>query len=83
MREKYSGVDVLYQDDVFTTDGAAAGAWEKLDDYVPKSVVNDFTDLTRHFIELHGGTVGYEPTSEGNNFYFILPAPPVDAPQSA
>jgi signal transduction histidine kinase len=37
----------------------------------------------RHVIELHGGTVGYEPTSEGNNFYFILPAPPVDAPQSA
>jgi signal transduction histidine kinase len=31
----------------------------------------------RHVIELHGGTVGYEPTSEGNNFYFILPAPPV------
>ena len=55
MREKYSGVDVLYQDDVFTTDGAAAGIWERLDDYVPKGVVNDFSDLTRHFIELHGG----------------------------
>ncbi len=34
----------------------------------------------RHVIELHGGTVGYEPTSEGNNFYFILPAPPVHYP---
>jgi len=34
----------------------------------------------RHVVELHGGTVGYEPTSEGNNFYFILPAPPVDFP---
>ncbi|MBW2328192.1 MAG: HAMP domain-containing histidine kinase [Deltaproteobacteria bacterium] len=34
----------------------------------------------RHVVELHGGTVGYEPTSEGNNFYFILPAPPVDSP---
>jgi signal transduction histidine kinase len=32
----------------------------------------------RHVIELHGGTIGYEPTSEGNNFYFILPIPPVD-----
>ena len=32
----------------------------------------------RHVIELHGGTVGYEPTSEGNNFYFILPVPPVE-----
>jgi len=30
----------------------------------------------RHVIELHGGTVGYEPTAGGNNFYFILPAPP-------
>ena len=29
----------------------------------------------RHVIELHGGTVGYEATSEGNNFYFILPVP--------
>ncbi len=34
----------------------------------------------RHVVELHGGTVGYEPTSEGNNFYFILPAPPVASP---
>ena len=32
----------------------------------------------RHVVELHGGIVGYEPTSEGNNFYFILPAPPVE-----
>jgi len=32
----------------------------------------------RHVIELHGGTVGYEPTSEGNNFYFILPVPPAE-----
>jgi signal transduction histidine kinase len=30
----------------------------------------------RHVIELHGGAAGYEPTAEGNNFYFILPAPP-------
>ncbi len=37
----------------------------------------------RHVIELHGGTVGYEPTSEGNNFYFILPAPPVESSPSA
>ncbi len=32
----------------------------------------------QHVIELHGGTVGYEATSEGNNFYFILPAPMVE-----
>jgi len=34
----------------------------------------------RHVIEMHGGRVGYEPTSEGNNFYFILPLPPLDYP---
>jgi signal transduction histidine kinase len=31
----------------------------------------------RHVIELHGGKVGYEATSQGNNFYFILPLPTV------
>jgi signal transduction histidine kinase len=30
----------------------------------------------KHVVELHGGKVGYEPTREGNNFYFILPLPP-------
>lgn len=30
----------------------------------------------KHVIELHGGKVGYEPTQQGNNFYFILPLPP-------
>lgn len=34
----------------------------------------------RHVIELHGGTVGYEPTPEGNNFYFILPIHPIEYP---
>ena len=34
----------------------------------------------RHVIEMHGGHVGYEPTQEGNNFFFILPLPPVDYP---
>jgi signal transduction histidine kinase len=27
----------------------------------------------RNVIETHGGVVGYEPTYEGNNFYFVLP----------
>ncbi|WP_339135542.1 MAG: HAMP domain-containing sensor histidine kinase [Candidatus Electrothrix sp. GW3-4] len=27
----------------------------------------------QHVVELHGGVVGYEKTSEGNNFFFILP----------
>ena len=34
----------------------------------------------RLVVEMHGGSVGYEPTPEGNNFYFILPLPPVDYP---
>ncbi len=31
----------------------------------------------KHVIEMHGGSVGYESTEEGNNFYFILPLPDV------
>ncbi len=27
----------------------------------------------KHAVEIHGGTVGYEPTQDGNNFYFVLP----------
>jgi signal transduction histidine kinase len=27
----------------------------------------------KNVIEIHGGIVGYEPTHNGNNFYFILP----------
>lgn len=27
----------------------------------------------KNVVEIHGGTVGYEPTQYGNNFYFILP----------
>lgn len=34
----------------------------------------------RLVVEMHGGKVGYEPTPEGNNFFFILPLPPVDYP---
>jgi signal transduction histidine kinase len=34
----------------------------------------------RLVVEMHGGSVGYDPTPEGNNFYFILPLPPMDYP---
>ncbi len=42
---------------------------------------NQVEDLSRghglafikYVVEMHGGQVGYEPTAEGNNFYFILP----------
>lgn len=27
----------------------------------------------KYVVEMHGGTVGYEPTTGGNNFYFVLP----------
>jgi signal transduction histidine kinase len=29
--------------------------------------------FAKQIVELHGGTVGYEPTAMGNNFYIILP----------
>ncbi|MCK4910490.1 MAG: hypothetical protein KAR83_02560 [Thermodesulfovibrionales bacterium] len=29
----------------------------------------------KNVVEIHGGSVGYEPTEFGNNFYFILPKP--------
>ncbi len=35
--------------------------------------------FVRNVVETHGGRVGYEPTWEGNNFYFILPV--VAAPE--
>ncbi|MCF6289548.1 MAG: ATP-binding protein [Desulfobacterales bacterium] len=31
--------------------------------------------FVKHVIEMHGGTVGYEETAQGNNFYVILPLP--------
>lgn len=31
--------------------------------------------FVRNVIEIHGGVVGYEAVSGGNNFYFILPLP--------
>jgi signal transduction histidine kinase len=34
----------------------------------------------KQVVEMHGGVVGYEPTEEGNNFYFVLPMTP---PQTA
>ena len=37
----------------------------------------------KQVIELHGGVVGYEPTEQGNNFYFILPIPEQEPRESA
>ena len=32
-------------------------------------------NFIKQVVEIHSGIVGYEPTDEGNNFYFILPLP--------
>ena len=33
--------------------------------------------FVKYVVELHGGQVGYEPTEQGNNFFFILPLEPL------
>ncbi len=33
----------------------------------------------KNVVEIHAGCVGYEPTEQGNNFYFVLPLPPKEA----
>lgn len=35
--------------------------------------------FVKQVVEIHGGVSGYEPTEEGNNFYFILPLPDPDS----
>ena len=35
--------------------------------------------FVKQVIDIHGGVVGYEPTEEGNNFYFVLPRPLAEA----
>lgn len=39
-------------------------------------------NFIKQVVEMHGGVVGYEPTLEGNNFYFILPLPYAPYPRS-
>ncbi|OGR03989.1 MAG: ATP-binding protein [Deltaproteobacteria bacterium RIFOXYD12_FULL_50_9] len=34
--------------------------------------------FVKHVVEIHGGETGYEPTEEGNNFFFVLPLHDVD-----
>ncbi len=57
----------LFQDGVRGGDAALNGSGHGL-------------SFIRHVIETHGGSIGYEPTPEGNNFYFILPLPPLEYP---
>ncbi len=55
MRNRFSGVDVLYHDDSITMDGVDAGAWVDLSDHLDQAVVDDLVGLQREFLELHGG----------------------------
>lgn len=55
VRTKYAGVDVLYEDDVFTLDGAYAGVWEDLTPYLSEEEINDLADLQKEYIKIHGG----------------------------
>ena len=55
LRTKYPGVDVLYEDDVFTLDGIYYGVWEDLTPYIPEKEKADFAALHQEFIKIHGG----------------------------
>ncbi|MFQ5868108.1 MAG: extracellular solute-binding protein [bacterium] len=55
IRTKYPGVDMLYQDDVFTLDGAYFGVWEELTPYLTEEEKADLVALQREFIKAHEG----------------------------
>lgn len=55
MNTKYSGVDLEYQDDVFTLDGAALGVWEDLWPYMTQAMKDDLTDVQLQYKQLWGG----------------------------
>ena len=55
IRTKYSGVDVLYEDDVFTLDGAYYGVWEDLTNYLTEREKEDLIGFQKEYIKAHGG----------------------------
>jgi len=55
LKTKYQGVDVLYEDDVFTLDGIFYGLWEDLTPYLSEEEIEDLVDLQKEYIKLHGG----------------------------
>lgn len=55
IRTQYAGVDVLYNDDVFTLDGAYFGVWEDLTPHLSEEEINDLIGLQLEYRELHGG----------------------------
>jgi len=55
LRTKYSGVDVLYEDDVFTLDGIYYGVWENLTPYISEKEKTDLVAFQEEYIKVHGG----------------------------
>jgi len=55
LRTKYPGVDVLYQDDVFTTDGVYYGVWANLTPYISEKEISDLVAFQKEYIKRFGG----------------------------
>lgn len=55
IKTKYPGVDVLYEDDVFTLDGVAAGMWADLAPYISDKEKNDLIGLQKQYNKEYGG----------------------------
>ena len=55
IRTKYPGVDVLYEDDVFTLNGAYFGVWEDLTPYLSEQEKGDLIGLQKEYAQRHGG----------------------------
>jgi len=55
IKTKYPGVDIAYQDDFFTLDGAAAGVWEDLTPYLSENQKSDFVDIMQNYKQMTGG----------------------------
>lgn len=55
MNTKYSGVDLEYQDDVFTVDGAAYGVWENLEPYMSQAQKDDLISIQNQYQKMMGG----------------------------
>jgi len=52
---KYGGVDMMYQDDVFTLDGAAMGVLENLGPYMTQAMKDDLVDVQKDYEKMFGG----------------------------
>lgn len=73
IKTKYPGVDVLYQDDVFTLDGAYYGVWEDLTPYLTKEQIEDLVGLQKEYMKLHGGVYRIPWWNGGSYMYYWKP----------